>query len=450
MPALLDGDFKALFKKPPEAAMAFFREKGLSGPDKHWDWSDTMRHSHDRAFTVAKATSLDIVQDIKSSLLKAQQEGLDFKTWSKRITPTLQEKGWWGKKMVTNPQTGEEKLTQLGSQRRLETIYRTNMAMAREAGHHAKQMQVVDSMPYWRYVARAPGPNRRPDHQVLNNIVKRWDDPFWATHKPKNAFGCGCTTESMDAMDVEREFGKPVDQVVVPSKPEDFNTKTVEVQGKQIPVVGYKVGGKFVYPYPGFDYSPGDAAWRSKQILSDKIAALPPGKTREAFQGQMKQSVQDNLKQYLSVVRDTGATRGESIPVGILSESDAAKVAAKTIRNKAGRELANPLGTPLLLAEDKKLLHALRDSKIAGGVAMPEDMLSQLPDLLDTYEIRWDRQKAGLLFFSDPFQEIKQSSAPKWRWKVVFEPEFHPNGNRMVFKTATKVRAESIVTAVPL
>lgn len=450
MPKLLEGDFQELFKKPPESVIAFFREKGIRGPDAHWDWSDTMRHAHDRAFVVAKATSLDIVKDIKDSMTKAMQEGQSFKTWSKNITPTLQAKGWWGKQMVVNPQTGEEKLSQLGSQRRLETIYRTNMATSYAAGHHAKQMQTVEDLPFWRYLARAPGPNRRKEHQALHNIVKRWDDPFWLTHKPVNDYGCQCTTESMDDLDVEREFKKPVDQVVVPSKPEDFQTKTVEVQGKQVQVVGYKVNGTLVFPRPGFDYAPGDTAWRTKQILSDKIVDLPQGKTREAFQGHLKRSVQDNLEQYLSVVRDTAATRGETIPVGILSESDAAKVAAKTLRNKAGREFSNPLSTPLLLAEDKKLLHALRDSKQAKGAAMPEDMLSRLPELLDTYQIRWDRQKAGLLFFSDPFIDERRRNAPQWRWKVVFEPDIRINGNRMVFKTATKVRAESIGMAEQL
>ncbi|HOX53734.1 MAG TPA: phage minor head protein, partial [Fibrobacteria bacterium] len=182
MPTLLDGDFKELFKKPPASVLAYFREKGLRGPDSHWDWSDTMRHAHDRAFTVAKATSLDIVRDIRDSLTTAIQEGQSFQSWRRGIVPTLQAKGWWGKQMVTDPRTGEETMSQLGSTRRMETIYRTNMATAYEAGHHSAQMEVVDDMPYWRYVARAPGKNRRPDHQALHNIVKRWDDPFWASH----------------------------------------------------------------------------------------------------------------------------------------------------------------------------------------------------------------------------------------------------------------------------
>lgn len=440
MPKLLDGDFKELFKKPPEDVIAFFKEKGNRGPDDHWDWSDTMRHAHDRAFTVSKATSLDILRDIRGSLAQAIEQGQGYKSWAKSITPTLQAKGWWGKKMVINPQTGEEKLSQLGSQRRLETIYNENMSSAYQAGQHAKQMEVVDVMPYWWYIARAPGKNRRPDHQALNGIVKRWDDPFWTTHKPKNAFGCQCESQSMDASDVEREFGKPVDQVVTVSKPEDFNTKTVEVQGKQVQVVGFKVGKEFVYPYPGFDYSPGDAAWRSKQILADKIVDLPPGKTREAFDGHLRKGMQENFKQYLSVVRDTGATRGEFLPVGILSESDAASVAAKSIRTKAGTDRLNTLGTPLLLAEDKQLLHALRDYKLTSGIAMPQELLSDLPALLETYSIRWDKQKAGLLFYSDPFRE----KGKLWRWKAVFEPKFYPNGNRMVFKTVTKVGADDI------
>ncbi|HOX52300.1 MAG TPA: hypothetical protein PKY05_12485, partial [Fibrobacteria bacterium] len=85
-------------------------------------------------------------------------------------------------------------------------------------------------------------------------------------------------------------------------------------------------------------------------------------------------------------------------------------------------------------------LHAIREAKAAKGIGMPIEQIADLPNLLKTYAMRWDRERAGLLFFSDPFKQ----GGKMWRWRVVFEPRFHPNGNRLVFKTITRVGEDDI------
>jgi hypothetical protein len=404
-----------------------------------------MRHAHDRAFVVAKATSLDLLKDIRDSLSTGIEKGQSYQTWAKGLTPTLQAKGWWGKQMVTNPQTGEEKLSQLGSQRRLGIIYDTNMRTAYAAGHYAKDMEVAESMPYWTYVHGYSGTPKkpRPQHVAMDGLTFRYNDPFWAINYPPNGYRCDCGKITEDAIDIKRRTGKEPDDVVLKSSPEDFNTKIVQVQEKDIPVTGYRIPGtqEFIYPQPGFDYAPGDFDWRTKQMLSDKVQELPEGNIKQAFQEHLDGAVKRNFSQYMSLLKETFITRGETLAVGILEPPQAEAVAQKLIQTKTGTRSPN-LVTPLLLARDKELAHAIRDIKTSKGVAMPEGLLAQLPDLLTTYEKRWDKTGA-LQFFSEPFQEVKQSDAPKWRWKIVFKPQITPQGEQMRFVTATKVGASA-------
>lgn len=118
-------------KLKPEAAIKFFEQKGYA---LGFDWRDVWKEEHAIAFTVAKATSLDILTDIRSEIDKALKNGETFESFKENLYPKLAEKGWWGKKLQTDPLTGEVKQVQLGSVKRLQTIYYTNIDMAYSAG----------------------------------------------------------------------------------------------------------------------------------------------------------------------------------------------------------------------------------------------------------------------------------------------------------------------------
>lgn len=49
-------------------------------------------YTHNRAFTVAKITKLDLLKDIQESLANAELEGIGFDEWEKNIKPTLAKK----------------------------------------------------------------------------------------------------------------------------------------------------------------------------------------------------------------------------------------------------------------------------------------------------------------------------------------------------------------------
>ena len=116
---------------PPEKAVKWFKSKGYA---LGFDWRDIWQEEHAVAFTVAKAASIDLLQDIRNEVEKALVSGETFESFKQNLKPKLVERGWWGRANMQDPLTGEVKEVQLGSTRRLKTIYRTNIDMAYAAG----------------------------------------------------------------------------------------------------------------------------------------------------------------------------------------------------------------------------------------------------------------------------------------------------------------------------
>lgn len=198
MPTPHRPELNALFNNPPADAIEFLKSKGFK---IGWDWHQTLDDAHSRAFTVAKVAKLDVLQDIRKSLITALEQGQSFEKWQTEITPVLQEKGWWGKKNVINPE-GKEQLVQLGSPRRLRTIYDTNMKSAFSAGRYKAMLESIETRPYWEY-RHVTMVNYRVDHKAWNGRILRADDPFWSIAYPPSKFGCNCRVIARSAREVE-------------------------------------------------------------------------------------------------------------------------------------------------------------------------------------------------------------------------------------------------------
>ena len=61
------------FSLPPEVAIDYFRRKGLQPT---LSWADMVGEAHDRAFTVAKMTNIDLLSQVRSSLDAALAAGV--------------------------------------------------------------------------------------------------------------------------------------------------------------------------------------------------------------------------------------------------------------------------------------------------------------------------------------------------------------------------------------
>lgn len=184
-----DVDLAYVFGLAPEEAIRYVESKGFAIT---WDWHEMLEHAHARAFTVAKAMRLDILQDIRDELQRGLDEGNTFGEFKKALTPRLKAKGWWGE--VVNEETGE--IAQVGPWR-LRTIFETNIQTAYQVGHYRNQVENSSDRPWWMYVAVMDS-RTRPAHAALNGLTFRYDDPFWSSHYPPNGFRCRCSVRALD------------------------------------------------------------------------------------------------------------------------------------------------------------------------------------------------------------------------------------------------------------
>jgi hypothetical protein len=74
--------------------------------------------------------------------------GKTFQRFAAELTPLLQQKGWWGQQPAFDPITGETRWSQLGSIRRLQTIFDVNMRVSYAAGHWASFERNKATRPY--------------------------------------------------------------------------------------------------------------------------------------------------------------------------------------------------------------------------------------------------------------------------------------------------------------
>lgn len=241
-------DFKNL---PPKEAVAYFEAKGYA---IGFAWQDIWKDEHARAFTVAKAMRLDILEDIKGATELAIKNGLTFQQFKKQLAPILQAKGWWGKADMKDPLTGETRRVQLGSGRRLKTIFDTNMRTAYAAGKWEKIQRVKARRPYLRYIAIMDG-RTRPQHRTWHGTVLPVEDDFWTSHYPPNGWRCRCTIQQLSERDLDRLGYKVSTDPSIQTR-KWANKRTGEITNVPVGID------------PGFDYNVGQAR--------DRVFTPPP------------------------------------------------------------------------------------------------------------------------------------------------------------------------------
>lgn len=245
----------------PEKAVEFFKSKGYAFS---WDWHDTRKEAHAKAFTVTKAMRMDILQDIRGEVERAIEEGATFEEFKKNLTPLLQQKGWWGRRLLGDGGGGATEV-QLGSPRRLKTIFRTNLQSAYMAGREKAMMENTDSRPYWQYVA-VMDRRTRPAHAAMNGKVFRHDDPFFdRVGTPPYDYQCRCRLRGLSkgnlekrGLEVEDSSGRISEEDVLLSK-KTGETARVAAYRTADPATGKTVSFR---PGAGFDYRKGKAAFQ--------------------------------------------------------------------------------------------------------------------------------------------------------------------------------------------
>lgn len=247
---------EARFDLPPREALKFFRGKGFQ---TSFAWQELWQQEHNAAFTVAKMMDVDLLRDVRLAVDKAIADGQTLQQFRDALEGRLMEAGWWGHREMTDPDTGEIKVVELGSPRRLETIFRTNMQTAYSAGDWAQIQETKESAPYLMYEA-VDDDRTREEHRAWDGTVLPVDDPWWATHRPPNGWNCRCGVIQLSLAQVH-EMGKDgPDQAPPVTLREYTNPRTGEVS--QVPD-GID---------PGFAYNPGASRQQHlEQALRTKL-----------------------------------------------------------------------------------------------------------------------------------------------------------------------------------
>lgn len=231
----------------PELALAYFRQKGYAVTEH---WLDLAPEQHARAFTVARVTALEILQDIRELLDEALREGRTQRWFRQELVEALQRAGWL-------PRAEEIGLLMPW---RVATIFRTNLQTAYMAGRYLQQLEMARERPYWQYVAVLDD-RTRPAHRALHGLVFRADDPFWQTHYPPNGFNCRCRVRTLTEREV-RERGLQVRSSEGQMVTEERQVRTADGRVVRVTVAGYWVRpGEIAWTDIGWSTNPA-VAWR--------------------------------------------------------------------------------------------------------------------------------------------------------------------------------------------
>ncbi|BDF94276.1 phage minor head protein [Pseudoalteromonas sp. KAN5] len=199
---------------------------------------------HAKAFTVAGATQIEIINELYKAVDKAISDGETISDFRKRFDKVVDDHGW-----SYNGKRGW----------RTKVIYQNNKNTARAAGRWQQQERLKQRRPYLLYLTA--GDSRvRPEHGKWNYILLPVDHPFWDTHYPPNGYNCRCKVVSLNARDIAR-MGLSV------TKPEKVN-KFMESFKVVDPSTGEELN-KLAGIDLGWDYNPGKA-WLGADIAAGK------------------------------------------------------------------------------------------------------------------------------------------------------------------------------------
>ena len=230
--------------------------KHLTGKRSHisFAWQDTASYEHAVSFTVAKMMDEDMLAETRAAMTDALANGTDFATFQKRLKPYLMARGWWGQAVMGDPDTGEIQKVQLGSTRRLRTIYHTNLHTPYAAGQWERIQRNKKLFPYLKYIP-SDAAEPRESHKPFYGMVLPVDDPFWSTHFPPNGWGCKCNVRALTREQAEKTG---ISKSPVLKDVEHINTRTGEVE---------------YYPEgvnPSFAHNPGDRLGALLQMAQEK------------------------------------------------------------------------------------------------------------------------------------------------------------------------------------
>ncbi len=142
-----------------------------------------------------------------------------------------------------HPESQKKVVAQLGSPRRLRTIFDTNPRMSSAAGRWERVERLKKRMPYLRYSAVRDS-RTRAAHAGWHGTILPVDDPFCETHAPPNGWHCRCKLIQLSERQMKRRGFKPSPAPEIKTRPwtNKRTGETIEVPEGIAPGFAYNVG----------------------------------------------------------------------------------------------------------------------------------------------------------------------------------------------------------------
>ena len=328
---------------PAVDAIANLRSK-LAIPTTAWD--DHLALPRAKAFVVAGATKVALLNDLQEDIASALEQGESISQFRKRVDQTVQTHGW-----TYNGKRGW----------RTRVIYDNNLRSAQMAGRWAQIQRVKKQRPYLVY--KTVGDTRvRDQHREWHDIVLPVDDPWWDTHYPPNGWGCRCYITSANDRLLERMGLEPNKRAPDLNKTERINPTTGEVYG-DVPQ-GIDVG---------WDNNVGKQWLAPDAAFGEQLMQLPRDVRRAATANDGKQFEQ--LRGSFSVFAKRALderSQNKMHSVGWLQDQVIEALAKRDIVPK----------TATIMVSDARLKRMRRDKKQQKDIDLPTALLQNLPEEL--------------------------------------------------------------------
>lgn len=191
------------FAPPPEVTGYFDGKSNRPA----FSWLDVWAEEHAYKFTVAKAVELDVLNAFRGTMSVAAHGGKGYESWKPLIEKELTKLGWWGPRMVSDPEGRDpDRMVNFASDRRLKTIFWSNLNSARSAGQWERAQRSKKVLPYVLYM-RTTSADPRAEHLAWVGLILPLDDPFWSTHWPPNGWACKCQVRMISAREAAALIG---------------------------------------------------------------------------------------------------------------------------------------------------------------------------------------------------------------------------------------------------
>ena len=375
---------------PPEGALRYFDSLNLPLPANA---GEAIAQAAAKARSIAGIQQQEIVGDLFNGLRQSAAEGTPFATWRKNALAMLRERGLALDKAgdMVQQSTGEVVGTGL-TRHRLQTIFQTQMTNARMASLWQKLQENKDARPYLQYSAINDA-RTRPAHRALDNVVYPIDDPFWDYFYPPNGFRCRCHVMALAPRDVAR-----AGLTVSHSSPEQFSEMVITNRKGQSHTrtrITLADGRSFT-PDKGFDNNVGkNHLAQLGQLQMERAVDLPPRLASMAVGQALKdpafsQAIAQQFRERFDYLQNHFGSN-QMLHIGVLSPS---------VLDALDKRGLMPQSAVISMG-DADITHAMREGKIARGQALPDDVLREIPTLLqnpDAVYLQTNKNKPVLWF----------------------------------------------------